>query len=590
MIPDFPTLLKSSGHTLLDPLGFSKYRGQPLHAIPELYWKTYCGKYGINYGILLAKINESKKLYADSQNKKPRRELWLDRIRESLILNGVKEYLMKHQKKHAAKVRNKNYSLLAADIGTGKTFAILEIIRLRWMAGDRVLILCPGNVFSSWQKAIDDYFYKKASHITISGSAKDRLLKLDFDRHFYITNYESMSRIPKVFEKLKLMGFTWIIADEADEYFCNPSTSNWKTGMELSSGIEQRFILTGTPRRQNDDSLYGLVTFLDRGQRFGASFEKFKQKYFLREMPSQYLKERYQFLSAKGNLSKVELQELMKLKGMALTRLNPAYENEFHTKLNSIMFTVQKRDVLDLPPLTHEIIEIELTGEARKQYLEMQKNSIIEIENYCNVAGAKKKFSVEAGIILSRMMKLRQISCGYVHDTATNETIQFNQDKLNYLSNLLDKIHEPVIITCVHTHEIKDIERLCKDKNLKYGIIAGARTTNKKNIEIARNEFSLGHLNVLISQEKAGRAGIDGLQNNCSYMVEYSYGYSCTTHKQKVGRLERKGQKKAMTLITLESVIDSKPLVDRAIINTIKMGKEGFDYLIENLRKLNKLA
>ena len=588
MIPDFPTLLRSSGHVLLDPLGFSKYKGHALYDIPELYWKTYCGKYGIDYNILLGKITESKQLHAASLNRQPRKVFREEHIRKMFMLNGESVELMKHQRDFALLNASTSSYILAADIGTGKTFATLEIIRLRWMPKDRVLILCPVNVFSSWQKAIDDYFYGKASHITISGSARDRLLKLDFDRHFYIANYESMSRIPKVFEKLKTMGFTWIIADEADEYFCNPSTANWKTGMELSASIEQRFILTGTPRRQNDDSLYGLVTFCDRGQRFGASFEKFKQKYFLREMPSQYLKDRYQFLQAKGNLSKTELQELMKLKGMALTRLNPAYEHEFHTKLNSIMFTVQKRDVLDLPALTHEIIEIELTGEARKQYLEMQKNSIIEIENYCKITGTKRKFSVEAGIVLSRMMKLRQLSCGYVHDTATNETMVFNQDKLSYLSTLLDKINEPVIITCVHTHEINDLIKLCKEKNLKHGVIAGVRSTNKKSIEEARVAFSRGELNVLISQEKAGRAGIDGLQNNCSYMVEYSYGYSCTTHKQKVGRVERKGQKKPMTLLTLEAVIDGKPLIDRAIINTIKLGKEGFEYLIENLRKLNK--
>jgi len=588
MIPDFPTLLKTSGHELLGKISFSKYKGFHIYEIPEIYWKTYCSKYGVDHNVILNKINEAKFLLAQSQGKQARHTFTADHVRKEFELNGEMVTLMDHQKKFVMLNQSTSSFILAADIGTGKTFAIEELIRLRWMPGDKVLILCPQNVFSSWQKAIDDYFYGKASHITITGTAKRRLELLDFDRHFYITNYESMSRIPAVFEKLKKMGFTWVIPDEADEYFCNPSTKVWKAGMELSASIDMRFILTGTPRRQNDDSLYGLVTFCDRGERFGASFEKFKQKYFLREMPSQYLKERYQFLSAKGNLSKAELQELMKLKGMALTRLNPAYENEFHNKLNSIMFSVQKRDVLDLPELTHEILQVELTGESRKLYTEMQRDSIIEIENYCKITGAKKKFSVEAGIVLARTMKLRQLSCGYVHDTATKETSVFNQDKIETLSKLMDKINEPMIVTCVHTQEIKDIETLCKTKGLKYGIIAGARSTNKQAIEESRLEFSKGELDVLISQEKAGRAGIDGLQNNCSYMIEYSYGYSCTTHKQKIGRLERKGQKKPMTLITLESMIDGKPLIDRAIINTIKMGKDGFDYLIENLRKLNK--
>jgi len=208
------------------------------------------------------------------------------------------------------------------------------------------------------------------------------------------------------------MGFTWIIVDEADEYLCNPSTKNWKTVMELSANIDMRFILTGTPRRQKDDSLYGLVTFIDRGQRFGVSFEKFKYKFMLKELPNKFLKERFTLLQAKGKPSKEEAQEYMRLKGMMLTRLNPAYEKEFHEKLNSIMYRVNKRDVLDLPPLTHEIIQIELTGDAKTNYLEMKKHSIIEIEDYCKLTGEKKQFSVEAGIALARIMKLRQISCG----------------------------------------------------------------------------------------------------------------------------------------------------------------------------------
>lgn len=563
MISDFQTLLKSSGPQLLDTVGFGKYKGQKLYDIPDQYWKTFCSKNGIDFGIILKKINESKSELSARSGKPVRPALNPYRLRFEFMVNGAKAHLMCWQKQFNAIFGAMKYALLAADIGVGKTWAISEMMRLRWIRDyDKVLVLCPKSVFSSWVDSINDYFDRRATSIIITGSGKEKLIRTTFDRHYYITNYETMKQ-PEVFAKLKQMGFTWIIADEAHKYLCNPSTQNYKLAMELSSGIEMRYVLTGTPRRSKDENLYGLVTFLDRGERFGASFYKFRDAYF---MPS------YSYPGA-------EFPEGYNLK--------PEKRDEFYQKLSTIMYQVKKRDVLELPELIHEVRQVELTGEAKKSYIEMQKNSLLEIEKYCALTGAKKEFSVEAGIVIARMTKLRQICSGFVHDTDQKEIIRFNGDKLKELESLLEDINEPVIITAVFKEEILQIEELMKKLGYKYGVIAGCKSDKFRNE--SKDKFSNGELDAMILQEEAGGAGVNGLQNHCSIMIRISSGYSYDTDDQLIGRIDRKGQKKSMVVIRIEAVIDGKPTIDRAIIDTINQKKAGSEYLVENLRKIIKM-
>lgn len=527
--------MESSGASLCDPVGFGKYKGKKLWEIPETYWKTFCSKNGVFYNDLLSKIVEARQHKSILENKPPRR--LVDPAK-------IKDFLFSHQKEYVLRYGNMPYSNLWAAIGTGKTYAYLEKFRHKARVGDKVLILCPKSVFTSWNNSIKSYLGASATYINITGTIDEKLQRLSYDRYFYITNYETLLN-EKILAKLIEKEFDFIAADEAHKFFANTRTRTYKNAMALSANIENKNILTGTPRRSKDENLYGLITFLDRGERFGASFYMFRKKYFT----SDYMGFNYTF--------------------------NEAMRKEFWDKVKSISYIVTQ-DVLKLPELTEQIIEIELSGEALSHYNAMKKDAIIEVENY-------NRNKIVAAIAIAKITKLRQLCSGFVNDTLEKQTLVFNQDKIKALEDFLDGIDEPVIITASYTQEIEQISKLLQEKKYTFGEISGKIKDSKRNIYI--DDFSKNELDVLIIQEDSGGVGIDGLQNYCSLMIRYSYGYSYDTDQQIIGRIQRSGQKQSMRMIRFKTILpNGKETVEDAIIETIKNKEEGFENLVKHLK------
>jgi superfamily II DNA or RNA helicase len=535
MLSNFKDLMESSGASLCDPVGFGKFKGKRLWEIPETYWKTFCKKNGFEYNNLLSKIAEGKYHREKMLNRPPRRSITPEILPPDLWPHQ-REYLLKHG--------NDNYSNLWAPIGGGKTRAALELTRFKIRPGEKVLVLCLKTIFSSWVGGINDYLTPKATYITVTGHWQEKLKRLSHNRYFYFTNYETLNN-DMLFDAIKKMDFSFIICDEAHKFFANSRTKTYKRAMELSASIEVKLLLTGSPRRNNDLNLFGLVSFLDRGERFGAYYSKFRERYFI------------------PNFTKTKYS------------LHPGMENEFWDKVKSCSYIVPK-DVLGLPPRIPKTIDIELTGEAARYYAEMKKDAIIEIENYKNT-------KIVAPIAIAKITKLRQLCSGFINDTGEGKTHIFNQDKIQALSELLDDIDEPVMIAVCYKVEIQEIKKLLILKDKTYGIIAGGGSDKKK--EEFKKGFEDGNLDAIIVQEDAGGAGINGWQNNCSIVIRYSYSYSYDTDEQVIGRIERGGQKKSVKVLRFKTVLpNGKETIEDAIIETIKNKEEGFENLVTHLK------
>jgi superfamily II DNA or RNA helicase len=535
MLSNFKEILKSSGASLCDPISFGKYKDRHLWEIPETYWQTFCTKEGESYNKILSKIAEAKEEKHKLESKPPRRKVDPAKI---------KEFLYAHQKEYVIRFGDMPYSNLWAAIGTGKTYAYLELVRQKIRVGDKILILCPKTVFTSWNDAIQSYLGAKATYINITGSSKEKLQRLSYDRYFYITNYETLLN-EEILSKLIQKRFSFIAADEAHKYFCNTKAKTFKHAFALSANIENKNILTGTPRRSKNENLYGLITFLDRGERFGSSFYKFREQYFYKG----YNGFEYNFREEK--------------------------RKEFWAKIKSCSYVVTQ-DVLQLPELTEQVLEIELTGEALKHYKDMKKDAMIEINKY-------NANPVVAPIAIAKITKLRQICSGFVRNTQEEVVHDFNKDKIEALKDFLDGIDEPVIITCSYVPEIEDIQKTLQSKNYTFGVIHGNIKDKDKNIYI--DEFSKGKLDVLIIQEDSGGVGINGLQNKCSLMLRYSYGYSYDTDKQVIGRIQRSGQTKNMRMVRFKTILPGgKQTIEDAIIQTIQNKAEGFSNLVKHFK------
>ena len=538
MIRSIRDFLNAKPYELLDGVFFGSYSGEKIWNIPDEYWKKISNHSGIDYNEILEKVKKVKELKQKLEEKPKRRKIDPKKI---------PDFLFPHQKEYLLRFGDMNYSNFWASVGTGKTFAYLELVRQKINKDEKVLVLCPKAVFNSWNNAIKKYYNERATFVNLSGSSKDKIEKLSCNCYFYITNYESLLN-EEILEKLIEKEFSFIVLDEAHKYISNTKTKTFKNIMKLSSNIENRNILTGTPRRSKDEDLYALITFLDRGERFGSSFYKFRDKYF--------------YLTHNGFSYKLKYH----------------LQEDFWQKIKSCSF-IATNENLKIPEILESEIEIELTDESKKQYIEMHKEAMIEIENFLK----NEKITVAAEIQLTKILKLRQICSGFVHHSEENITINFNKNKIETLEEILSEIDEQVLIVCNFQQEILDIKQLLEKMKLNFGIVSGKEKDKNRNEAI--DLFSNNKLDCLILQENSGGVGIDGLQNHCSLMIRYSHSYSYSNDQQVIGRLARTGQKNSVRILRFKTILSKeKHTIEQAILDSIKEKENGFVNLIQKIR------
>lgn len=525
-------ILSASGQALLQPLGFSKkYRGKLIYEVPNDFWKWVSDQTQIPYPQLEAKILEAKNYRTPTT-----RPAILD---ESQLTPT--NYA--HQKEFCLTFGARNYGAMFFDIGTGKTRTMLEMKRLRWMPGDKALILCPKSVFGSWQREIKA-FTPHFSAVSVTGTTSQKLTFLSLKRDIYITNYETLLN-DQVLQALHEIGITWLICDESHHVKSHKAATS-KRLITLAANIEMRFIMTGTPITNTEADIWSQAMILDQGRTFGTSFSKFYNQFFTK---GQYGWYQGDFISAR--------------------------EERFKQLVASFSLRKRKDECLDLPKVMPEIIrEVELTGEALKYYKEMRDEALIILKN--------DKISAQHKI--TELGRLHQICGGGITNKTdkTRVSYRFNQDKIEELLNLLEEINRPVVVAAIYKDEIKDIVREVKKSGRTVSWIAGDVTDKDRQERLA--EFCAGRMQVIVLQMQAAGTGIDGLQRVSSDMIFFSSNHEWASVEQMKGRIDRPGQNDRPQYYYLEAVLpDGKRTIDHAIYESHQVKGAKISALIDNV-------
>lgn len=203
----------------------------------------------------------------------------------------------------------------------------------------------------------------------------------------------------------------------------------------------------------------------------------------------------------------------------------------------------EKRDVLtDLPDIQESILDIEISN--KKEYKKAESNFINYIQE--NFSKSKIDSALMAEFLVQRNT-LRQLSIeGKIKGI------------INYLDDLRESTDEKVLIIGNYT---KPLQMLSKHFNSS--LIDGSVSAVKKREEIKKwnsNKNQFLFVNCI-----AIGTGTDGLQNNCNVMVIIDLPEKPSILDQTVSRLERIGQKNAISVYYLLS----KQTIDMLIWETI---------------------
>lgn len=425
------------------------------------------------------------------------------------------------------------------EMGCGKTLTAIGTMgclynhnRIR-----RVLIVCPLSVVGVWADELAKFAAFPYSILILNAklSTRDKIEALRGFKgtglHIVVINYDSVILMP---ETLRRWDADFIVADEAHK-LKNGQAKVSKAMHTLASEARYRLALTGTPIPNKEVDIFSIYKFLNQNV-FGSSFYQFRSRFF--------------YMTGYGQHE---------------PKLLPSMRDEFARRMHSISYRVTKNECLDLPAITDITQKVELEPKAKKLYKTFSDECAAELE----------RGEITAGNILTKILRLSQITGGFVASDDSTVMQSVSTAKLNALSDIIDSSVESgkkLVVIARFTAEIFAIADLLQKKKVRYSLVNGATKDRDAQISAFQNDPSV---QVFVGQIATVALGVSLTAS--STMVFYSMDYSMSNYDQCRARIHRTGQKYPCTYIHLVSPGTLDVRVLRALRNKAELSKSLVD-------------
>lgn len=366
-----------------------------------------------------------------------------------------------HQREVFELTRDREYYGLFWEQGTGKTKPIIDTAAWLYEKGaiDTLLVIAPNGVHRNWtvkeiQAHLPDRVMRHTTAFTYhSSKARTKRAKKEAADSLaakglliVAMSYDSITtEAGKDYAKqvLKTRKCLYVL----DESTRIQNVKSKRAKVILASGLHApyRRILTGTPVASGPFAIYSQFRFLSpsywKTKRLG-SYTMFKN-YFARWREGRQ--------ADSGRVFPI--------------LVNYQYLDELQNIIKNDSSRVLKKDVLDLPPKVYGKLFFEMSPKQKKLYEALKKNYIAEMENGSIVTGA---------MALTRMLRLQQITCGYVAvdepsgayvddvEEFTTKLVEIESAKKNpRLRLLLDAVEDLPHKAIIWARFSKDIDMIC---------------------------------------------------------------------------------------------------------------------------------
>jgi SNF2 family DNA or RNA helicase len=409
-----------------------------------------------------------------------------------------------HQKETAAFLTLRKRAFCFNEQGTGKTAAVIWAADYLMKIGAvrRVLIICPLSIMkSAWQQDLFKFAVHRSCDIAY-GKREQRIKVVQGGAEFVIVNFDGLEIIK---DEIANGGFDLIVADEASAYK-NIQTNRWKTLKTLLTPDTWLWMLTGTPAAQSPVDAFGLAKLINPDG-----------------IPKFYGQFRDKVMEKVGQFRWIP-------------RANA--EVTIHNALQpAIRF--EKAQCLDLPDVTYVEREAPLTPQQKMYYKILKEQMLMD-------AGGEEVTAVNAAVKLN---KLLQISGGAVYSD-NKEVIEFDvSNRLKVVQEVIEESSHKVLVFVPFTHTIQ----LLKDHLTKAGItseIINGQIPAGKRYDVFQRFQTQTDPKVLIIQPQAASHGVT--LTAADTIVWYAPVTSVETYLQANARINRPGQKNAMTIVHIK--------------------------------------
>jgi superfamily II DNA or RNA helicase len=434
--------------------------------------------------------------------------------------------------------------LLWIGMGAGKTRTTLEIIKRMMLAGSirRILVGCPKAVIPAWFKQAKLWLPEIRVILLDRGTSADKGRMLmaamaDTSPVIVVSNYESLWRIKEI-EKLLWDCLVW---DEVHR-LKSPSgaASKWAAKMCKRNPTAKRIGLSGTLLAQSPLDGYGTWRAVESPEctTFGTTYTLFKATYAITN-PA--------------------------IPGMVIGWRN---KEQFAARVAATTFQRKSEDVLDLPPIHHVEVPVEMTVKEGKVYTQLEKDFCAEVDG-----GTITPANAMVGLL-----RMLQATSGFMRldDTAAARQIDDVPSKRAAFAEMLEDMpeHEPLVVFCRFRSDIDSVLHACNQLGRTASELSG------KVDDLAA--WQAGKTAVLVAQIQSGGIGIDLTRANVG--VFYSLGHSLSEWLQAIARLHRPGQERHTRFFSLVAQLHGKTTADGRVYEALSNRKEVIDVVCNSYR------
>ena len=411
---------------------------------------------------------------------------------------------------------------LADDMGLGKTVQTLALIQKEREKGEErpVLLVVPTTVINNWRKE-KERFAPKLNMLIHHGN--DRRKKEAFhekasEHDIVVSSYGLLHRD---IDFLKNLDWAGVILDEAHN-IKNPETKQSKAARSLAA--DYRIALTGTPVENHVGDVWALMAFLNPG--LLGTQNAFK-KNFYRPIQIHHNKD-----------------AAAKLKSLT----TPFILRREKTDKSIISDLPEKQIMKEYCNLTKE------QASLYQAVVDDMKEQLVEKEDM-----------ERRGLVLSTLMKLKQVCNHPAQFAADNSEIPGRSGKLQRLTDMLTEIRQEGHRTLVFT-QFAEMGGMLQDYLQTYFgeevfFLYGGLSRKKRDAMISRFQNDEDAPHVFILSLKAGGVGLN--LNRADHVVHFDRWWNPAVENQATDRAFRIGQKEDVQVYkyviagTLEERIDS---------------------------------
>lgn len=410
-----------------------------------------------------------------------------------------------YQKYCIDKVVNTEKVGLLLDMGLGKTIITLTAIdelKLNMFEVSRVLVVAPKKVAeSTWFREAEKWDHLKLLKFSaVLGSEKKRINALNTPADIYVINRENIPWLVDYYRND--WPFDMVVIDEFSS-FKNHQAKRFKA-LKLVLGKIKRLVgLTGTPAPNGLKDIWAQIYLLDQGERLGKNITAFRDRYF----------NFYRY----GNNPYGEYE------------LKQGSDRSIMDRIADICVSMKAEDYLELPDVVDNIISVELDAKARKQYEELEKQMILELNSL-------EEITVANAAALSN--KLLQLSNGAVYDEK-KDVHEIHKCKIERFMELVEELNgKSALVFYSFKH---DLDRM-KGALTKTGI----RVRELKTVQDEK-DWNSGKIDILLAHPASAAYGLN-LQDGGNHVIWFGLNWSLELYQQANKRLHRQGQKEKVII------------------------------------------